>query len=56
MKRNSGLIFLSGILASTQVFATLTPTFERGEKNVYHMSPRGVQEVCVIPKKYPDAK
>lgn len=56
MKRESSLIFLSGILASTQVFATLTPTFERGERNVYHISPRGVQEVCVIPKKYPDAK
>lgn len=56
MKRNSTLIFLSGILASTQVFATLTPTFERGEKNVYHISPRGIQEVCVIPKKYPGAK
>lgn len=56
MKRNPTLVFLSGILASTQVFATLTPTFERGEKNVYHMSPRGIQEVCVIPKKYPGAK
>lgn len=56
MKRNSTMIFLSGILASTQVFATLTPTFERGEKNVYHTSPRGIQEVCVIPKKYPGAK
>ncbi len=56
MKRNSTLIFLSGILATSQVFATLTPTFERGEKNVYHISPRGIQEVCVIPKKYPGAK
>lgn len=55
MKRNAGLLFLSGILASTQVFATLSPTFERGEKNVYHNSPRGIQEVCVIPKKYPEA-
>ena len=56
MKRNSGILFLSGLLASTQVMATLTPTFERGEKNVYHNSPRGVQEVCVIPKKYPEVK
>lgn len=56
MKSNLTFAFLSGILASTQVFATLTPAFERGEKNVYHTSPRGIQEVCVIPKKYPGAK
>lgn len=56
MKSKSGVLFLSGLLASTQVFATLTPTIERGEKNIYHTSPRGIQEVCVIPKKYPGAK
>lgn len=56
MKRNPGLAFISGLLASTQVFATLTPTFERGEKNIYHTSPHGIQEVCVIPKKYPETK
>lgn len=56
MKAKSGLIFLSGLFASTQVLATLTPTFERGEKNIYHTSPRGVQEVCVIPKKFPGGK
>lgn len=56
MKRYPGFLFLSGLLATTQVFATLTPTIERGEMNIYHTSPRGIKEVCVIPKKYPDAK
>jgi hypothetical protein len=56
MQRHSGLVTLSLLLASTQVFATMTPTFERGEKNIYHTSPRGLQEVCVIPAKYPGAK
>ena len=30
MKRNSGVIILAGLLSSTQVFATMTPEFQRG--------------------------
>lgn len=44
--------FLSGLVSQ----ATMTPNFQRGEQNIYFNSPRGVQEVCVIPKHYPDAK
>jgi hypothetical protein len=56
MQKNHVLFIFSSLFVSTHVFATMTPTFERGLKNVYHMSPRGVQEVCVIPAKYPGAK
>jgi hypothetical protein len=56
MQKNHGLLLMSSLFVTTQVFATMTPTFERGQKNIYHMSPRGVQEVCVIPAKYPEAK
>lgn len=55
-KNKSGFVSLGVLLISTQALATLTPTFERGVKNIYHMSPRGIQEVCVIPQKYPGAK
>ncbi len=42
-------------LISTQAFATMTTSLERGDKNIYFKSPRGQQEVCVIPKHYPNA-
>lgn len=44
------------LLATLSAQATLTPTIERGDKNIYFNSPGGVQEVCVIPKHYPEAK
>ena len=56
MKRKSSVIVLAGLLSSTQVFATMTPEFERGDKIIHHTSPRGIQEVCVIPAKYPETK
>ncbi len=49
-------ISTSVMLFTVPALATLTPTLERGERNVYFNSPRGVQEVCVIPKHYPGAK
>jgi hypothetical protein len=54
--KNPLSILLAGMIASQSALATLTPTIERGEKNVYYTSPRGIQEVCVIPAKYPGAK
>lgn len=54
---NQALLILGSIsLAHSFANATLTPTFMRGEKNIYHQSPSGIQEVCVIPAKYPNAK
>ena len=44
------------LLATLSAQATLTPTIERGDKNIYFNSPGGIQEVCVIPKHYPEAK
>jgi len=44
------------VLFSLSAHATLTPTLQRGEKNIYFNSPSGIQEVCVIPAHYPDAK
>lgn len=47
------LLSMGIVMSTVSAYATLTPNFERGEKNVYHNSPRGVQEVCVIPAKIP---
>lgn len=47
--------FFLTTLISAQAMATLTPTLERGDKNIYFNSPRNIQEVCVIPKHYPNA-
>lgn len=47
--------FLFTTMITTQAMATLTPTLERGDKNIYFRSPRNIQEVCVIPKHYPNA-
>lgn len=44
------------ILTSLQGQATLTPTYERGEKLITFESPNDIKEVCVIPKHYPGAK
>jgi len=49
-------LFYTALLSSISAQATLTPTIERGDKNIYFTSPRGVQEVCVIPKHYDNAK
>jgi hypothetical protein len=57
MQRYTCFTLISGIIAThSAALATMTPTFERGEKTTYFSSPRGVQEVCIIPKKYPGAK
>jgi hypothetical protein len=54
MKKNITAVSICNILLiSSQAYATLTPTLERGVKNVYHNSPYNNQEVCVIPLKYP---
>ncbi|MFZ3229258.1 MAG: hypothetical protein WA160_03550 [Pseudobdellovibrio sp.] len=51
------LSIVTAMTVFTQLaFATLTPTLERGEKNIYFDSPNGVKEVCVLPKHYPDVK
>lgn len=42
------------VISSITANATLTPRIERGDKNVYFTSPNGVEEVCVIPKHYPE--
>lgn len=55
MIRKPSAILISTLLSSVQVFATFTPTAPRGEQNITHTSPRGIQEVCVIPSKYPEA-
>ncbi|MBC7466905.1 MAG: hypothetical protein H7256_13030 [Bdellovibrio sp.] len=57
MKKQIKLSLSIGLVMSSMTAqATLTPTVDRGDKNVYFNSPNGVQEVCVIPKHYPDAK
>jgi hypothetical protein len=57
MKLNKKLAVLNLVLFSAaSAQATLTPTIKRGDKNIYFNSPNGVQEVCVIPKHYPDIK
>jgi hypothetical protein len=48
--------FLATALTSLTAQATLTPTIERGDQNIYFNSPNGVQEVCVIPQHYEEAK
>lgn len=52
MKTKSTLV-LGVLTLSMTAQATLTPTLERGERNLYFQSPGGVQEVCVIPQHYP---
>ena len=55
MKKTMVSKFLMTTLMTSQAMATLTPTLERGDKNIYFKSPRNIQEVCVIPKHYPNA-
>lgn len=50
------ILSLSVLWTSQTTLATLTPSLERGDRNVYYTSPRGVSEVCVIPKHFPEAK
>ena len=50
---NSRSFAATSFLVCSQVLATMTPNLERGEKNIYYNSSNGVQEVCVIPTKYP---
>lgn len=57
MKKQLGYSVSVGLMISSLAAqATMTPTYERGLKNVYFTSPNGVQEVCVIPSHYPEIK